>query len=85
MTGKRILMLVGDYVEDYEVMVPFQALQMVGHIVHAVCPDKTAGETVRTAIHDFEGDQTYSGLAEKKQKAYRTRVVGVLLEHKRQE
>ncbi|MCT7984186.1 DJ-1/PfpI family protein [Laspinema sp. A4] len=60
MTGKRILMLVGDYVEDYEVMVPFQALQMVGHIVHAVCPDKSAGETVRTAIHDFEGDQTYS-------------------------
>ncbi|MGL5196063.1 MAG: DJ-1/PfpI family protein [Chroococcales cyanobacterium] len=60
MTGKRILMLVGDYVEDYEVMVPFQALQMVGHIVHAVCPDKTAGETVRTAIHDFEGNQTYS-------------------------
>ena len=58
MTGKRILMLVGDYVEDYEVMVPFQALQMVGHIVHAVCPDKTAGETVRTAIHDFEGLET---------------------------
>ncbi len=60
MTGKRILMLVGDYVEDYEVMVPFQALQMVGHTVHAVCPDKTAGDKVRTAIHDFEGDQTYS-------------------------
>ncbi|MSM39464.1 MAG: DJ-1/PfpI/YhbO family deglycase/protease [Geobacter sp.] len=57
---KRILMLVGDYVEDYEVMVPFQALQMVGHTVHAVCPDKKAGEFVRTAIHDFEGDQTYS-------------------------
>jgi protease I len=53
-------MLVGDYVEDYEVMVPFQALQMVGHIVHAICPGKRAGETVRTAIHDFEGDQTYS-------------------------
>jgi hypothetical protein len=53
-------MLVGDYVEDYEVMVPFQALQMVGHVVHAVCPDKKAGEYVRTAIHDFEGDQTYS-------------------------
>jgi len=53
-------MIVGDYVEDYEVMVPFQALQMVGHTVHAVCPDKKAGETVRTAIHDFEGDQTYS-------------------------
>jgi len=51
---------VGDYVEDYEVMVPFQALQMVGHTVHAVCPDKEAGQYVRTAIHDFEGDQTYS-------------------------
>lgn len=60
MTAKNILMLVGDYVEDYEVMVPFQALQMVGHCVHAVCPDKTAGQTVRTAIHDFEGEQTYS-------------------------
>ena len=53
-------MLVGDYGEDYEVMVPFQALQMVGHTVHAVCPGKTAGQAVRTAIHDFEGDQTYS-------------------------
>lgn len=60
MAGKKILMLVGDYVEDYEVMVPFQALQMVGHQVDAVCPGKKAGETVRTAIHDFEGDQTYS-------------------------
>lgn len=60
MGAKRILMLVGDYVEDYEVMVPFQALLMVGHTVHAVCPGKKAGETVRTAIHDFEGDQTYS-------------------------
>jgi len=60
MARKKILMLVGDYVEDYEVMVPFQALQMVGHTVHAVCPDKKAGATVRTAIHDFEGDQTYS-------------------------
>src|SRR6202041_1806073 len=49
-----------DYVEDYEVMVPFQALLMVGHVVHAVCPNKRAGESVRTAIHDFEGDQTYS-------------------------
>lgn len=53
-------MLVGDYVEDYEVMVPFQALQMVGYTVHAVCPDKKAGDKVRTAVHDFEGDQTYS-------------------------
>jgi len=60
MSAKKLLMLVGDYVEDYEVMVPFQALTMVGHIVHAVCPNKTAGQTVRTAIHDFEGDQTYS-------------------------
>jgi protease I len=57
---KRILILVGDYVEDYEVMVPFQALQMVGHRVEAVCPGKKTGESVRTAIHDFEGDQTYS-------------------------
>jgi protease I len=60
MSQKRILILVGDYVEDYEVMVPFQALQMVGHRVEAVCPGKKAGESVRTAIHDFEGDQTYS-------------------------
>src|ERR1700681_1786133 len=60
MPHAKILMIVGDSVEDYEVMVPFQALQMVGHIVHAVCPNKKAGEQVRTAIHDFEGDQTYS-------------------------
>ncbi len=58
--AKKLLMLVGDFVEDYEVMVPFQALLMVGHTVHAVCPDKKAGDSVRTAIHDFEGDQTYS-------------------------
>lgn len=60
MSVKKILMLVGDFVEDYEVMVPFQALQMVGHTVHAACPDKKAGDSVRTAVHDFEGDQTYS-------------------------
>src|SRR6202050_3255717 len=60
MAAKKLLMLVGDYVEDYEVMVPFQALLMVGHKVHAVCPNKREGDTVRTAIHDFEGDQTYS-------------------------
>jgi len=60
MEKKKLLMIVGDYVEDYEVMVPFQALQMLGHTVHAVCPDKKAGQSVRTAIHDFEGDQTYS-------------------------
>lgn len=60
MAAKRILMLVGDYVEDYEVMVPFQMLLMVGHDVTAVCPGKKPGETVATAIHDFEGEQTYS-------------------------
>jgi protease I len=60
MSVKKILMLVGDFVEDYEVMVPFQALQMIGHTVDAVCPEKKAGQTVRTAVHDFEGDQTYS-------------------------
>jgi protease I len=60
MAEKKILMLVGDFVEDYEVMVPFQALLTVGHTVHAVCPGKKAGEKVRTAVHDFEGDQTYS-------------------------
>jgi protease I len=60
MARKRILMLVGDFVEDYEEMVPFQTLVMVGHQVDAVCPGKRAGEYVATAIHDFEGDQTYS-------------------------
>src|SRR5437588_6738254 len=60
MAAKKILMIVGDYVEDYEVMVPFQALVMVGHTVHASCPDKKAGQQIATAIHDFEGDQTYS-------------------------
>ncbi len=57
--AKKILMLVGDFGEDYEIMVPFQALQAVGHTVHAVCPKKHAGEFVRTAVHDFVGDQTY--------------------------
>nr|BCX01573.1 MAG: protease [Bacteroidota bacterium] len=56
----RVLMLVGDFAEDYEVMVPFQALQMVGYTVEAVCPGKRAGQKIRTAVHDFEGDQTYS-------------------------
>jgi protease I len=60
MPAKRILMLVGDYVEDYEAMVPFQMLLMVGHKVDAACPGKRQGQSVRTAIHDFEGDQTYS-------------------------
>jgi deglycase len=60
MAAKKILLLVGDYAEDYEVMVPFQALQMLGYQVDAVCPDKKAGDFIRTSIHDFEGDQTYS-------------------------
>ncbi len=60
MPGKQILMLVGDFGEDYEIMVPFQALQAVGHTVHAVCPDKKSGGSIATAIHDFEGQQTYS-------------------------
>lgn len=60
MPARKILMLVGDFVEDYEAMVPFQMLLMVGHTVHAVCPGKKAGDKVRTAVHDFEGDQTYS-------------------------
>jgi protease I len=60
MATKKILILAGDFVEDYEIMVPFQALAMLGFTVHAVCPGKKAGERVRTAIHDFEGDQTYT-------------------------
>jgi protease I len=60
MSAKKILFLVGDFAEDYEVMVPFQALTMLGHRVDAVCPGKEAGQTIKTAIHDFEGDQTYS-------------------------
>lgn len=59
MAKKNILMLTGDYAEDYETMVPFQMLQMVGHEVHAVCPDKQEGDTIATAVHDFLGDQTY--------------------------
>lgn len=58
--AKKLLLLAGDFVEDYEIMVPFQALLMVGYVVHAVCPGKKSGDQVRTAIHDFEGDQTYS-------------------------
>ena len=60
MASKKILMFVGDFVEDYEAMVPFQMLTMVGHQVDAVCPGKKTGDTVKTAIHDFEGDQTYT-------------------------
>lgn len=58
--GKKILMICGDYCEDYETMVPYQTLLAIGHTVHAVCPGKKAGNSIATAIHDFEGDQTYS-------------------------
>jgi protease I len=58
--AKKILMICGDYCEDYETMVPFQALLAVGHAVHAVCPNKKSGDHIKTAIHDFEGAQTYS-------------------------
>ncbi len=60
MSAKKILFLTGDFSQDYETMVPFQAMQMVGHTVHAVCPGKKSGDTIKTAIHDFEGDQTYT-------------------------
>ncbi|WEF33946.1 DJ-1/PfpI family protein [Pseudoduganella chitinolytica] len=60
MAANTILFLTGDFAEDYETMVPFQALQAVGHTVHAVCPGKGAGDKIKTAIHDFEGDQTYT-------------------------
>ena len=57
---KKILFITGDFTEDYETMAPFQMLEMVGHTVHAVCPGKKKGQSVKTAIHDFEGDQTYT-------------------------
>ncbi|QCJ47988.1 MULTISPECIES: DJ-1/PfpI family protein [Haloprofundus] len=59
MSGKKLLMIVGDFGEDLEIMVPFQALQMIGHEVDAVCPEKEAGDRIKTAVHDFRGDQTY--------------------------
>lgn len=62
MAAKNILMIVGDFVEDYEAMVPYQILTMVGHHVHTVCPHKKPGDTVKTAVHDFVGDQTYCEL-----------------------
>jgi len=57
---KKVLFLTGDFTEDYETMVPFQMLEMVGYEVHTVCPGKKKGDTIKTAIHDFEGDQTYT-------------------------
>lgn len=60
MSDQKLLLIAGDFVEDYEIMVPFQTLQAFGYVVDAVCPGKRSGDTIRTAIHDFEGDQTYS-------------------------
>src|SRR3954467_15435338 len=60
MPSKKLLILAGDYVEDYEIMIPFQAMHMVGHRMDVVCPDRRAGDRIRTSIHDFEGDQTYT-------------------------
>jgi protease I len=57
---KKVLFLTGDFTEDYETMVPFQMLEMIGYTVHTVCPNKKKGDTIKTAIHDFEGDQTYT-------------------------
>jgi len=59
-TMKKILLLTGDFAEDYETMVPYQMLLMVGYQVHTVCPNKRKGDSVKTAIHDFQGDQTYT-------------------------
>ena len=60
MSGKKILMLVGDFTEEYEIFVFEQAMHAVGHTVHVVCPDKKAGDILKTSLHDFEGDQTYT-------------------------
>jgi protease I len=60
MAGKKILMLVGDYSEEYEIFVFEQAMHAIGHTVHVVCPDKKAGDILKTSLHDFEGDQTYT-------------------------
>ena len=60
MPGKKILMLTGEFTEEYEIFVFQQAMEAVGHTVHVVCPDKKAGDRIKTSLHDFEGDQTYT-------------------------
>lgn len=60
MPGKKILMLCGEFTEEYEIFVYQQAMEAVGHTVHVVCPDKRAGDTIATSLHDFEGHQTYT-------------------------
>jgi len=60
MPGKKILMLVGDFTEEYEIFVFQQGMEAVGHTVDVVCPDKKAGDILTTSLHDFEGHQTYT-------------------------
>src|ERR1700712_2112841 len=60
MPGKKILMLTGEFTEEYEIFVYQQAMEAVGHTIHVVCPDKNAGDLIKTSLHDFEGDQTYT-------------------------
>ena len=60
MSGKKILMLTGEFTEEYEIFVYQQGMEAVGHTVHVVCPDKKAGDRIKTSLHDFEGDQTYT-------------------------
>ncbi|QQR35589.1 DJ-1/PfpI family protein [Devosia oryziradicis] len=60
MAGKKILMLTGEFTEEYEIFVFQQGMMAVGHTVHVVCPDKKAGDRIKTSLHDFEGDQTYT-------------------------
>ena len=60
MAGKKILMLTGEFTEEYEIFVYQQGMMAVGHTVHVVCPDKKAGDRIKTSLHDFEGDQTYT-------------------------
>ncbi|RRH69278.1 DJ-1/PfpI family protein [Falsigemmobacter faecalis] len=59
MPAKSILMLCGEFTEEYEIFVFQQGMEAVGHTVHVVCPDKKKGEMIQTSLHDFEGHQTY--------------------------
>ena len=60
MPGKKILMLTGDFTEEYEIFVIQQGMEAVGHTVHVICPDKKKGDILKTSLHDFEGHQTYT-------------------------
>ncbi|MFB6346441.1 MAG: DJ-1/PfpI family protein [bacterium] len=59
MLDERLLLITGDYAEDYEVMVPYQALQMVGYPVDTVAPNKKPGDSIHTAVHYSEDADTY--------------------------